>query len=791
MTRRDRRRGVTGRPGQGHQLRTASTRSRRSWSRAPGEVARAGVDLDSRSAPTANAAECVNPTGGGDEADEADNECAPDSFARSRPRRRTAGDDPNYSPSGQGGCTENRGRQRQGQPELPERHRPDSRRVAARRRTRRRSRSTRTTRTTWSRARTTTAAVTATATAPTRSTAASSWSDTTVPMSFTHGDAFGTRAPVLAGRRRHVGRLGHEGQRLPLLPGVQPRQRRHAEPRPVERVLRLPLDRQQRRVVELPGPPGRRELNDPTGAGARSSDKQLHDGRQPRRQPVPGPGLRDLDDVRRRRDRRTSTRRTRATTARPSRAPGARERGQPAVPGHLRRAATPQGNCNENQFSHPFIGPDGALYVAYANFNNARRRRNDNRNQMLLAKSTDGGATFSAPGQGRRLLRPARLRHLPGRGADPGRACVPEKGPSTNSVFRATNYPSGAVNPKNPNAGRRDASARTSTSTRTSRTAASPAGFSSATGLNLYTGVKTAGACNNKILVSVSNDGGATFTGGGDRPAQRDDRQPGSPPGDDRPVLAVGGVQRRTASSPSTTTTASTATDETTGCVGLQRSPASQETSSTFGDRRAVTSSSMPPPTQFAAASSSATTSGSRRAGDDAAADLVGHARPRAVPLPGDGRRGTRRSSLQRAYRADRRGGERREQLHGRSSRSRRSRRINARSTGAARAAPSTSCSTAARAGRGRRARQARTSPAARADRRSPRAPSDDRSEYSGCEETIFAKPCSRASSTASRICSPLQFETPMNRALPASTTSVSAPSVSSTGTSSSQEWHW
>src|SRR5579862_7207179 len=37
----------------------------------------------SKSSPTANAAtaaHCVNPTGGGDESDEADNECAPDSY---------------------------------------------------------------------------------------------------------------------------------------------------------------------------------------------------------------------------------------------------------------------------------------------------------------------------------------------------------------------------------------------------------------------------------------------------------------------------------------------------------------------------------------------------------------------------------------------------------------------------------------------------------------------------------------------------------------------------------------
>jgi hypothetical protein len=34
-----------------------------------------------------------------------------------------------------------------------------------------------------------------------------------------------------------------------------------------------------------------------------------------------------------------------------------------------------------------------------------------------------------------------------------------------------------------------------------------------ADGQNKFIGVKTAGACNNKVMVSVSNDGGATFTG--------------------------------------------------------------------------------------------------------------------------------------------------------------------------------------------------------------------------------------------------------------------------------------
>ena len=68
---------------------------------------------------------------------------------------------------------------------------------------------------------------------------------------------------------------------------------------------------------------------------------------------------------------------------------------------------------------------------------------------MLLAKSTDGGQSFSSP------VKVSDYYELPdcdtyqGAGADPGRACVPEKGSSNVSVFRATNYPSGQVDPTN------------------------------------------------------------------------------------------------------------------------------------------------------------------------------------------------------------------------------------------------------------------------------------------------------------------------------------------------------
>ena len=191
---------------------------------------------------------------------------------------------------------------------------------------------------------------------------------------------------------------------------------------------------------------------------------------------------------------------------------------------------TPRGGCNENQFSQPFVGPDGALYVTWANFNNgvgrpvgdpdsegggdeggdsASAAGSENFNQVLLAKSTDGGASFSAP------VLVGQYYDLPDcstyqGGADEGRACVPETGPTHNSIFRATNYPVGSVNPRNGAVAVTFGSYINRHSNESNGCA--PAGFAE-TGLNAYTGVKVAGACNNDILVSTSGDGGATFTG--------------------------------------------------------------------------------------------------------------------------------------------------------------------------------------------------------------------------------------------------------------------------------------
>ncbi|MGH7904208.1 MAG: sialidase family protein, partial [Candidatus Dormibacteraceae bacterium] len=252
---------------------------------------------------------------------------------------------------------------------------------------------------------------------------------------------------------------------------------------------------------------------------------------------------------------------------------------------------TPQGNCNENQFSDPFTGSDGNLYVVYNNYNNVLNSAQDNRNQFLLAKSTDGGASFGAP------VKVSDYYDLPDcatyqGGQDNGRACVPEKGSSQNSVFRATNYAAGQVNPQ-------DKSQVVVTfgsyinKYSNEKNGCVPTAFAP-TGNNAYKGVKTAGACNNKILISVSKDAGATFTGTTTDPRQEATVNSPDQAGTDQfwqwsafnrdGRLAVSYFDRQYGS------------DETTGYSDMSLSGSSGLDS--FGVRR-VTSSSMPTPTEF------------------------------------------------------------------------------------------------------------------------------------------------------------------------------------------------
>jgi hypothetical protein len=256
-------------------------------------------------------------------------------------------------------------------------------------------------------------------------------------------------------------------------------------------------------------------------------------------------------------------------------------------------AGTPNGNCNENQFSDPFVGPDGSLYVAYNNYNNSVSG-NDNRNQILLSKSTDGGNTFSAPVKVSDYYDLPECDAYQGAGADPFRACMPEKGSSTVSVFRATNYASGAVNPKNPNQVVVTVGSYINKDSNESNGCA-PASFDPSTGINLYTGVKTAGACNNKILVSVSNNAGASFSGAAVDPRQGEiaNQDPGQARADQfwqwtaftkDGKFAVDYYDRQYGN------------DETTGASDFTLS--GSKDLAKFGSKR-VTTSSMPAPTQF------------------------------------------------------------------------------------------------------------------------------------------------------------------------------------------------
>ena len=255
---------------------------------------------------------------------------------------------------------------------------------------------------------------------------------------------------------------------------------------------------------------------------------------------------------------------------------------------------TPQGRCNDNQFSDPVTASDGTLYVTWANYNTAQTGA-DNHFQIMAAHSSDGGKTFSSP------VKVGTYYDLPdcdtyqGAGKDTGRDCVPEKGAGTNSVFRATNYPYVAVDPANP---KRVAITYGSYINRDSAetSGCTPAGLTSfANGLgSLYTGVKT-GGCNNGIIVSASTNGGASFTGTGTdvrsmpvvgdgaRGARSDQFWQGmafSPKG----TLAVGYYDRQYGS------------DESTGYSDITLSSSKDLTH--FTSTR-VTTSSMPPPSEF------------------------------------------------------------------------------------------------------------------------------------------------------------------------------------------------
>ncbi|GAC1328703.1 MAG: sialidase family protein [Candidatus Dormibacteria bacterium] len=175
-------------------------------------------------------------------------------------------------------------------------------------------------------------------------------------------------------------------------------------------------------------------------------------------------------------------------------------------------------SCDNNQFSQPFTDAAGNLYVTWSNFNTGGAAPNpaapgtnlvNNPFQVLVAKSVDGGVTFGP------ATKVSEYYELPDcgtyQGKNGGRACVPEKGSSKKSFSRASNYPVGAVNPQNPNqVSISIGSYINGHSNPKFGGGCTYTGTDQGSGAGLYTGVK-AGGCNNDVILSVSNDGGATF----------------------------------------------------------------------------------------------------------------------------------------------------------------------------------------------------------------------------------------------------------------------------------------
>jgi hypothetical protein len=176
--------------------------------------------------------------------------------------------------------------------------------------------------------------------------------------------------------------------------------------------------------------------------------------------------------------------------------------------------------CDNDSFADPVVAANGDLYVFYTNYNNAISG-NENFNDILVVKSSDGGAHFSGP----RLV--SKFYDLPDcvtyTGDDAFRACVPTVPLSNISVFRATNYPSGAADPKDPNTIYATFGSfinpHSNPGNAKGHGFCAPNGLNPTTFLNLYKGVGQVNGCNNDILLSVSTDGGRTWSAAKTGPA--------------------------------------------------------------------------------------------------------------------------------------------------------------------------------------------------------------------------------------------------------------------------------
>ncbi len=134
---------------------------------------------------------------------------------------------------------------------------------------------------------------------------------------------------------------------------------------------------------------------------------------------------------------------------------------------------------------------------------------NDNHNQILMVKSTDGGTTFGAP------VKVADFYDLPDcatyTGFDFGRSLRSDAAAVGTSIFRAANYPSGVALPDQTRS--RSTSGATSTRFQPQARQLLARRCLVRTFLNLYTASGRPEGCNNDIVRSVSTNGGASFSG--------------------------------------------------------------------------------------------------------------------------------------------------------------------------------------------------------------------------------------------------------------------------------------
>jgi hypothetical protein len=183
-------------------------------------------------------------------------------------------------------------------------------------------------------------------------------------------------------------------------------------------------------------------------------------------------------------------------------------------------SGAPAGTCDADQFVNPFVAPNGDLYVVFQNFNNCSGSLgslgfpcsgdpNDNHNQMLIVKSTNGGVSFGPP------VKVTDFYDLPDcftyTGQDFGRGCIPTAPLSGTSIFRAEDYPTG-VALSNTNIVV-DFGSYLNVHSNPVLGNCSPAGISSSTFVNTFSGVGVVNGCNNDIVQSVSTNGGASFSG--------------------------------------------------------------------------------------------------------------------------------------------------------------------------------------------------------------------------------------------------------------------------------------